>query len=493
MNIGIKHKLFLVITIICAIVASGMFILMQWSFDRGFLNYVNKTEVSLFENVHAEISETYGLHGSWEFIEDDPEIWHELVLNSLPDDYRFGQDRPPPRGRRGPPPRRLRDGKRGRGFDDEPPPVEPNHVLRRLKLYDSDKELLIGPRGLVRTFTTQTTKAIEYQGITVGYLELEPRKILSDTNELQFSEQQSDTFALIALGSFLLAGLLAIPLANHFVKPITKLKKSTRVLASGEYKTRIEKPSNDELGELSNDFNILAETLEKNEIARQRWIADISHELRTPIAILRGEIEAIIDGIRQADDKSIDSLHQEVLQLNRLVDDLYELSLSDLGALNYRKSEIDICEALNSVIENFEESFRQKNIQLKSNISQHKSILFNGDPDRLHQLFSNLLKNSLRYTNPEGLLEIDIQVSANQLAINFKDSAPGVLTEDLPKLFDRLFRAESSRNRTTGGAGLGMAIVKNIVEAHQGTVSALNSPLGGLWIMIDFPLNNIKG
>jgi len=224
-----------------------------------------------------------------------------------------------------------------------------------------------------------------------------------------------------------------------------------------------------------------------------RGIADISHELRTPIAILRGEIEAIIDGIRQADDKSMESLHQEVLQLNRLVDDLYELSLSDLGALNYRKTEVDVCEVIDSVIEHFEESFRQKHIQIKSNINKHKSILFNADPDRLHQLLSNLLKNSLSYTNPQGLLEIDIQESDSQFTINLKDSAPGVLTEDLPKLFDRLYRAESSRNRATGGAGLGMAIVKNIVEAHQGTVSALSSPLGGLWIKINFPLNKKVG
>ncbi len=286
---------------------------------------------------------------------------------------------------------------------------------------------------------------------------------------------------------------MAIPLANHVVKPITKLKESTRILAEGEYKIRIERPSNDELGELSDDFNVLAKTLENNELARQRWIADISHELRTPIAILRGEVEAIIDGVREADNKSIESLYQEILQLNRLVDDLYELSLSDLGALNYRKREMDISEAIDSVVESFKDNFRDKGIRIESNSNDHKPLFFQGDPDRLHQLFSNLLKNSLRYTHTGGELEITIEPSEHQLTLNFQDSAPGVSLDALDKLFDRLYRAENSRNRSTGGAGLGMAIVKNIVEAHQGTISALNSPKGGLWVKIDFPYTRKQG
>jgi len=483
-NIGIKYKLFLVITLVCATVAAGIFFLMQWSFDRGFLNYVNKSEISVFEQVLSGITDEYSLHGSWDFLADEPRLWHDIILDAMPHSEQFTADRPPPRNKRRPP-GRIGRGKRRQAFGDRLP--ERNQMFHRFNLYNAEKILLTGPP---RSFNNKVAKAIASQGIIIGYLSLEPRKVLSESIELQFSQQQTDTFALIALGSIFLAGLLAAPLANHFVKPITRLKKSTRILASGQYKTRVEKLSNDELGELSADFNSLAETLEKNELARQRWIADISHELRTPIAILRGEIEAIIDGIREADTHSIESLHQEILQLNRLVDDLYELSLSDLGALNYRKNKIDICEVIESVIDNFRESFHDKEIQIKSNVSDLKPQPFNGDYDRLHQLFSNLLKNTLSYTDSGGLLEIEILSKNNQLTIHFKDSAPGVAKEDLSKLFDRLFRAESSRNRITGGAGLGMAIVKNIVEAHQGEISAHDSPHGGLWLSIEFPLIN---
>jgi len=227
--------------------------------------------------------------------------------------------------------------------------------------------------------------------------------------------------------------------------------------------------------------------LEDNENARQRWIADISHELRTPLAILRGEIEAIIDGVRESNVKSMTSLHQEVIQLTRLVNDLYELSLSDLGALNYKKTELDIVDLVTSSIASFEDSFAQKNIEMQQHLTS-QAIMIVGDKERLLQLLTNLLKNTLKYTDPNGILKIDISQNAEQAILNIQDSPPGVSDRDMPKLFDRLFRVESSRNRALGGAGLGMAIVKNIVEAHQGEIEAQNSPLGGLWITIKLPI-----
>ncbi len=195
-TLRLKHKLFLVITLICAIVASGMFFFMQWSFDRGFLNYVNKSDNLLFENLHTQLSESYQLQANWQFIKDKRRLWRELILDAIPDGYRLNQDRSPARAPRGRSTRRSRMDKRATGLNADP--VErPNQLLHRLNLFDSEKVLLAGPP---RDFNTKTTKAIKYQGAVVGYLALEARKILSETHELQFSEQQTDTFAFIALG-----------------------------------------------------------------------------------------------------------------------------------------------------------------------------------------------------------------------------------------------------------------------------------------------------
>nr|WP_256489504.1 ATP-binding protein [Pleionea sp. CnH1-48] len=325
-------------------------------------------------------------------------------------------------------------------------------------------------------------------GTTIGYLSLKKRQQLSEANELLFLEQQNETLLTIAGIALAISLLLALPLASHIVKPIKSLTRSTKELTSGFYKTRTKVSTQDEIGNLSRDFNILAQTLENNEEARQRWIADISHELRTPLSILRGEIEAIIDGIRSSDHRSMESLLQEVVQLSRLVNDLYELSLSDLGALDYRKEDINLIDVLDSCVDNFASQLSEKSIELNKHYPSQRKIVVHADRERLRQLFINLLKNTKRYTDEQGQLDIKVQIKKRQVFIYFMDSAPGVPEKSINKLFDRLYRVESSRNRAHGGAGLGLAICQNIVEAHQGEINAKASPLGGLWITIQLPL-----
>ncbi|HEY5973808.1 MAG TPA: ATP-binding protein, partial [Geobacteraceae bacterium] len=257
--------------------------------------------------------------------------------------------------------------------------------------------------------------------------------------------------------------------------------------AAGDYSTRVPVVSTDELGQLAGDFNTLALTLAQNEQARRQWVADISHELRTPLAILRGEIEALQDGIRKPSPDSIRSLHGEVLRLGRLVDDLYQLSLSDLGALQYRRERLDLAVLVGDVVSAHRAEFTANNIGLSASLPADGTAQLLGDPERLHQLFANLLANSLKYTAAGGELRIAMTCDGCTVSIDFQDSAPGVTDTDLERLFERLYRVEASRNRATGGAGLGLAICRNIVEAHQGTISARPSPLGGLWVRVELP------
>jgi len=489
--LNIKYKLFLVITVACTVVVIGMFILMQWSFDRGFLKYVNKTELSMFETVHTVVSEEFIEQGNWDFVMDAPEKWLRLIEDAIPDrrSVSHRKNRRQGAGNRWQQPT---DGFSEQNYNRRGSPgkfrkvaMNKRELVHRFTLFDAQKKPLLGPPI---AFNEQTTKELEFNEKIVGYLGLTQRRQLSNPNQLQFSRQQADTFAWIALGSLLIAAALAFPLANHFVKPIRSLKHSTQRLASGEFNTRNPHQSNDELGELSRDFNLLAKTLEDNEVTRKRWIADISHELRTPLAILRGEIEAIMDKVREPDPKSIASLHQEVLQLTRLVDDLYELSVSDLGALKYRMTDADITNELASTLSSYQSKFDEKNIKVTTNYPANIKHIIRGDSERLHQLFTNLLENSLRYTDDNGTLEIAVLQKDHHLNITFNDSAPAVATADLPRLFERLYRVDPSRNRSMGGAGLGLAIAKNIIDAHQGEVQAMHSPLGGLMIAIKFPL-----
>nr|CAA6802370.1 MAG: Sensory histidine kinase BaeS [uncultured Thiotrichaceae bacterium] len=212
---------------------------------------------------------------------------------------------------------------------------------------------------------------------------------------------------------------------------------------------------------------------------------DIAHELRTPLSILRGEIEAIQDGISQATPQTIQSLHQETLHLQRLVEDLYTLSISDSGSLTYHKTTLNIAGLLRETLAQFDAPLKEAQLILTSEIINIANV--EGDSQRLQQLFQNLLRNSLRYTDTPGKLHVTLTVTSNQVSISFEDSPPGVPNESLPHLFERLYRVESSRNRATGGAGIGLSICHNIALAHDGSISAEPADLGGLKITITLP------
>ncbi len=464
MNLKIKHKLFFTLLLTSVVVSAGMFLFMQWSFDRGFLNYVNSQEMRALDQLSERLVAGYARQGNWGFIERNPFLWEQL-LRAAEKEIEQPEPRAEQRGKQpaGPPP------KRG----------------PRAALYDADKQSIFGPPADEHHLQLQP---LRYQESIIGYLALVPLRELADAGDLLFVEQQTESFALVALGMAGLSLLLSFPLTIHLLRPIKELASGTRKLIAGHFNARIPITTKDELGQLSGDFNMLAMTLEKNEQARRQWVADISHELRTPLAVLRGDIEALQDGIRQPGSQTFEALHSEVMHLGRLVNDLYELSMSDIGALNYKKVTVDPIGILRGTLEAFENRFAEKNLRLGSKLPIDFTVSMLADPDRLQQLFTNLLENSLRYTDAPGQLKVRMVTEKGGLFVFFEDSPPGVSAEQRAMLFDRLYRVETSRNRTNGGAGLGLAICRNIVEAHQGDINVDESELGGLKITIRFPL-----
>ncbi|HBX12307.1 MAG TPA: two-component system sensor histidine kinase BaeA, partial [Leclercia adecarboxylata] len=265
-----------------------------------------------------------------------------------------------------------------------------------------------------------------------------------------------------------------------------RLVEGTHQLAAGDFTTRVDTRSQDELGKLAQDFNQLASTLEKNQQMRRDFMADISHELRTPLAVLRGELEAIQDGVRKFTPESVTSLQAEVGTLTKLVEDLHQLSMSDEGALAYQKAPVDVINILEMASGVFRERFASRDLRIELSLPDN-AVVF-GDRDRLMQLFNNLLENSLRYTDAGGALRISGKCEDHRFALTFADTAPGVSDDQLHRLFERFYRTEGSRNRASGGSGLGLAICVNIVEAHGGTLRAAHSPFGGVSITVELPL-----
>lgn len=486
-------------------VASGMFFFMQWSFDRGFLNYVNSQEVEQLDYLAGRLATSYARHGNWNFLHENRGTWRRLQsdLHSTAGEtdghWRKGPVEDVPSGREPglpgsplPPmarpdfPGAGRPDRSGQGtWRDRPPPEDPRRFGPRVVLFDANRQKVVG--GPADFELNLALKPFSYENEIIGYLGLIPAKEISDAGDLLFVEQQTESFAMVALCMVVLSMALSFPLTSHLLRPIRELTRGTRKLISGRFTTRIPVTTTDELGRLSDGFNILAATLEQNEKARQQWIADISHELRTPLAVLRGEIEALQDGVRPTNSQTLAGLHGETLHLGRLVDDLYELSMSDIGALSYRKVTVDVLGIISGAVELFEQRFVAKGLRLDMDFGDLRQLLVVADPDRLQQLFANLLENSLRYTDSPGQLVVRIKKDRKSVVVSFQDSAPGIAADKMPRLFDRLFRSDGSRNRERGGAGLGLAICKNIVEAHQGNIEAANSPHGGLSIRIEIP------
>lgn len=479
MHKTIRAKLFLAFLMTTLLVVLGMYIFMRWSLNRGFNEFIETRQQEQVSNLVEELSEYYANNQSWSGLAGDKRKWINLLWQSNPH-----------RSHR--PPAWLMQARRE--TDDSWPPALPEphpkmHFLpleMRVMLLNADKTIIFGRQDAVRHLSLQP---ILYQEKTVGFLGFLPGKAVNQASEIRFIERQSESFIWIALLMIVLSAGLALLLAYILGRPLKRITTAAKALAVGRYDIRLPVESKDELGELARDFNDMASALEQSEQARRRWVADISHELRTPLAVLRGELEALQDGIRPLTRDAIDSLFGDVMRLNRLTEDLYQLSLSDQGALSYRKVYVDPVELLKENLAALKPEFQSKHITIKWTNNLTGPVSIYADPDRLSQLYRNLLNNSNNYTDSNGELDITVFRIADKLVLNFSDSEPGVPEHELSKLFDRFYRVESSRNRHHGGAGLGLAICTNIVEAHDGTIQAQPSPLKGLTIRIELPIS----
>lgn len=456
LRIGITAKLFAAIFSTCMLVLITMHWGVRLSFEHGFIDYIKKGNEQRLVMLSDALSDQYEQHGNWDFLRHNNKLVFQ-ILHSL-------EQNP-----------------------DSSSQLPPHGWRTQFWIIDQQYHVMIGPRGPVppegsrRNITTSN-------GRIVGWVIGSPPERLTRSADINFDQQQRRTSWIIVGLTMLLAALVTWLMSRGLLAPVKRLVEGTHHLAAGDFTSRVEANSRDELGRLAQDFNRLASTLEKNESMRRAFMADISHELRTPLAILRGELEAIQDGVRKLTPESIVSLQGEVSTLTKLVDDVHQLSLSDEGALAYRKSNTDLVPLLELVASNFNSRYQSRGLRLDLRLPEQAPLF--GDPDRLMQLFTNLMENSLRYTDAGGGLTVTVMSQPDQQIVCFDDSSPGITDEQRQQIFERFYRAESSRNRASGGSGLGLAICQNIVEAHDGTIVADHSDAGGLKITVHLPCKN---
>ena len=454
------------------------------SLGRSFKRFLETQEPNVLQTLVPVFADLYETRGGWDFLHDNPRNWQRIWHLS-----RF-----PPGGARGNGPGSRRGGPESRpGPPDEPGmnfqllrwmgPPERGMFRDRLFLLDENRSWIAGSEAVPSQ--AGTLQSIEVEDVTVGWIGFAPLGRTLPPEADRFLKGQVRITVMAFMIALTVAAALAYLLARKVSRPVRQLGDTVKSLSRGQYDSRASVATRDEMGVLAGYVNQLAETLEKNRTARQRWMADIAHELRTPVAILKGEVEALADGVRPADERMSSSLREEIDQLSNLVDDLQTLALSDAGALNIQKKPMDLSALLRQVVESFRDRLAGRGISV--DLQADEAVNLMADEQRLRQLLLNLLENCSRYTEEGGRVRLSLTRNRNGTELDLEDSGPGLENEHIQRLFERFYRVEGSRSRSGGGSGLGLSICRNIAEAHGGSIRAEPSLLGGLKIIVLLP------
>lgn len=493
MKLKISHKLFLANLGITVVLIVAVLSLSYW-INRSLVSQIAfDIDKQALNELALELAAEYQDNPSWESYVDNRQAWNAKLaaqlfktepFKNMPQKMIFplgtGEhlNAPPPP----PPPVSIGAG---------PPPHQATGApfgndqafstfMERVALLDAGKDILIPAEVLTER---DLQLPIKVGSATVGWVKMGILDASVDMLSELFFKRQLIVVSWISVIGALLAAAFSYLLSRHFTSPINQLATCAARLARRDFTTRISLTTGDELQELGDSFNQIAKELNGYEARQKQWIQDISHELRTPLTILLGELEAVKDGVLPCDLNTVSSLQEEGLQIKRLVDDLHELSRLEQVGFDCVQLPVQINALLNDQVDRYRHKFDSRNIRVRFDPLHNNPVVI-GDHSRLLQVFQNLLENGLRYVESPGQIFIHGYTRGDIVELNFEDSGPGVSAEALPKLFDRLYRTDASRNRKTGGMGLGLAICRNIIESHNGVITTLPSSKGGLRVNI---------
>jgi len=455
---NLRTKLTAAFIVVVLLATSIVAVVSTVATKRLFENYTNSSRVAREKQLVEVLGAYYSSIGSWDGVQ-------ELLI--VPGRFSMGRHMMGPR--------------MGMMSGDRIFIIDENNII----VGDSADEAL-GARLTEKEVKNGTP--IKIDEITVG-------TVLVKTNPpeqlVKLEQIFSRSVSTAILGGGIVASVLAMGLgiwySRRITSPIIDLTRTTKKISRRELFHRVEVQGEDEIAELAKAFNDMVENLEHSETLRKNLVADVAHELRTPLAILRGNFESLQDGALAPTPEVIVSLHDEVLRMTRLVGDLQELSLAEAGKLPLHLQPVNVGGLIEKVVEPVRNVAAMKNLAL--NFAMPVDIpLVNLDQDRISQVLLNILNNALQHTPEGGNINISVEVEGNNILFSIQDSGSGIPPDDLPYIFERFYRADKSRTRSGGGTGLGLAIAKGFVEAHGGRIWAENAPAGGSVFRFGIPI-----
>lgn len=323
----------------------------------------------------------------------------------------------------------------------------------------------------------------------VGYLIVGQAALVQlAPTEQAFLDQLRMTLVIAGIAAVVLGIVLGLLISRTVAKPLSNLAQAARRFAARDWNTRVKVQGADEIAEVAREFNTMADEIQRAETLRKNLMADIAHELRTPLSVLQGNLSAMLDGVYPLERAEIATLYDETRLLNRLVDDLRELALAEAGQLQLNLQATDVTAIIESTVASFAVAAEMQGVRL--NVDAKNLLRANADPDRLAQVLRNLISNALRHTPHDGMVTVAGQAEQAKICISVTDTGEGIAPEDLPHVFDRFYRGDKSRARASGGTGLGLAIAKTQIEAMGGQIGVESEPGHGsrFW----FTLASIK-
>ncbi|WP_462158573.1 ATP-binding protein [Pseudoalteromonas sp. GB56] len=486
------HKLFVSNVVIIILLVISAFVVNTLINQRVLRNVFEDIDKDAVARIAQGVAQEYAHEGNLDSLVDNPRAWQQLAeqqfhssraqFSKNNDEFNDFELTPPNE-----PPKRHPSFDPSRHSDFDPPQGDDPFIPfdRRITLVDSQGRVLIESDSIEGIAVRQD---VILNNTVIATLKLHR----NDNNKAKLASRyirnQAVNGAWVLVFGLIIAIVVSYVLARHFTRPIVQLTHGAKALAKRDFDTHITVSSNDEFASLANSFNNIATELKRFEQTQSQWIMDISHELRTPLTILEGELSAIADGVSPFDDAAVRSLQEEVTMLSALVNDLHQLTKTEGQLLKLLKETVNLTTLVIGQAEKYRSILSTRGISLQLNVPEVE-ICVHVDKGKIIQVIKNLFENCVRYSQEQGQVFVNVGVQQGQVMVSIEDSGPGVDSMLYDKLFDRLFRADASRNRKSGGFGLGLAICKNIITAHQGRIYATKSVHGGLCIQFTLPVS----
>ena len=438
-----RKKLFLSTLIVALITVTLSMLAVNIVFRQQFSNYLTKTNELTLEQLPAQLSASYLSKGFWDKASLDK------ISNTLPAGTSVTL-------------------------------IDPNgKIISTLTNYmdgmmqGQDSSGMMGMMGS-SSFTSYKTKTIPISGpnglIATALVRYPATAQILNPQDVLF--QSSVFHSLLAAGglALLIGMLLSYFLSRRLVSPLLSLTRAAERIGQGHLKERVAIRSRDEVGQLANAFNAMADNLERQETLRKQFTADIAHELRTPLTSIKSYIEAFQDNVLPTSPENLTSIHEEIDRLVDLSSDLKDLNVAEMGALKINPQSVELKSLLDKIFHSLRPLFQEKELTVTVD-APADSLWVLGDEHLLTRLFYNLIHNAYRYSNPGGSITVQFTSQTEAVEIKLRNSGEGIPKEDLPFIFERFYRTDKSRTRETGGTGIGLALVRQIVSLHQGTIT----------------------